>query len=124
MKKTYTKKQITEAIAYWQKQLKKLNESDSTSKLSYLKDVLNNASPEMLNEEFAFNLDPSLVEGIVKQTCKALGVDFEANYQKLEDATWGNFNYYYSLEAPELSDRGDGVVVIDGGQNWTDIIKA
>lgn len=115
MKKTYTKKQITEAIAYWQKQLKKLNESDSTSKLSYLRDVLNNASPDMLNKEFAFSLDPSLVEGIVKQTCKALGVDFEANYQKLEDATWGNFNYYYSLEVPELQDRGDGVVVIDGG---------
>jgi hypothetical protein len=29
MEKTYTKKQITEAIAYWQKQLKKLNESSS-----------------------------------------------------------------------------------------------
>lgn len=26
MKKTYTKKQITEAIAYWEKQLKKMNE--------------------------------------------------------------------------------------------------
>jgi len=28
MKKQYTKKQITEAIAYWKKQLKKLNESN------------------------------------------------------------------------------------------------
>ena len=27
MKKKYTKKQITEAIAYWQKQLKKIDES-------------------------------------------------------------------------------------------------
>lgn len=27
MKKQYTKKQITEAIAYWKKQLKKMNES-------------------------------------------------------------------------------------------------
>jgi len=27
MKKSYTKKQITEAIAYWEKQLKKMNES-------------------------------------------------------------------------------------------------
>lgn len=36
MKKTYTKKQITEAIAYWEKQLragnyKKVNESSSNS---------------------------------------------------------------------------------------------
>ena len=29
MKKTYTKRQITEAIAYWQKQLKKIDESTS-----------------------------------------------------------------------------------------------
>lgn len=29
MEKTYTKKQITEAIAYWEKQLKKLNESEN-----------------------------------------------------------------------------------------------
>lgn len=29
MKKKYTKKQITEAIAYWQKQLKTMNESSS-----------------------------------------------------------------------------------------------
>lgn len=27
MKKTYTKKQISEAIAYWQKQLREINES-------------------------------------------------------------------------------------------------
>lgn len=26
MKKTYTKKQISEAISYWKKQLKKMNE--------------------------------------------------------------------------------------------------
>ncbi len=30
MKKTYTKKQITEAIAYWEKQLKMMNESGSS----------------------------------------------------------------------------------------------
>ena len=29
MKKTYTKKQIQEAISYWQKQLKTMNESSS-----------------------------------------------------------------------------------------------
>ena len=29
MKKQYTKKQITEAIAYWKKQLKKMDESTS-----------------------------------------------------------------------------------------------
>ena len=30
MKKTYTKKQITEAISYWKKRLKMMNESCST----------------------------------------------------------------------------------------------
>jgi len=36
MKKTYTKKQITEAIAYWKNQLKKINESVLMSgELSY-----------------------------------------------------------------------------------------
>ena len=30
MKKSYTKKQITEAIVYWKKQLKMMNESDDT----------------------------------------------------------------------------------------------
>ena len=29
MKKKYTKKQITEAVAYWQKKLKMMNESSS-----------------------------------------------------------------------------------------------
>ena len=31
MKKTYTKKQITEAIAYWKKQLKTVSESSDYS---------------------------------------------------------------------------------------------
>lgn len=29
MKKQYTKRQITEAIAYWKKQLKRMDESDN-----------------------------------------------------------------------------------------------
>lgn len=35
MKKQYTKKQITEAIAYWKKQLKKLDESSSGYHYAY-----------------------------------------------------------------------------------------
>jgi len=38
MKKQYTKKQITEAIAYWEKQLKRLNESDNYDELNRLLD--------------------------------------------------------------------------------------
>ena len=34
MKKTYTKKQITEAIAYWENQLKMLNESARSGKMT------------------------------------------------------------------------------------------
>ena len=42
MKKTYTKKQITEAIAYWEKQLKlgnykKVNESNDSTIDAWLK---------------------------------------------------------------------------------------
>ena len=35
MKKTYTKKQIQEAIAYWENQLKKLNESSDNKVIDY-----------------------------------------------------------------------------------------
>ena len=46
MKKRYTKKQICEAIAYWKKQLKKLNESNiSESNVS-------NVTLKMLRDEF------------------------------------------------------------------------
>ena len=38
MKKQYTKKQITEAIAYWKKQLKSMNESGDISHFSYYVD--------------------------------------------------------------------------------------
>ena len=50
MKKQYTKKQITEAIAYWQKQLKMMNESAQFN--SYVQRVLDafaNMSPEKTN---------------------------------------------------------------------------
>lgn len=45
MKKKYTKKQITEAIAYWEKQLNKLNENLDTTEysLSELINVLKDA---------------------------------------------------------------------------------
>lgn len=33
MKKTYTKKQIQEAISYWRKQLKSINESERSKAL-------------------------------------------------------------------------------------------
>lgn len=36
MKKKYTKKQITEAIAYWKNQLKKMNESAESEKYHHL----------------------------------------------------------------------------------------
>lgn len=36
MKKTYTKKQITEAIAYWEKQLKMMNETATQGDNAYL----------------------------------------------------------------------------------------
>ena len=50
MKKQYTKKQITEAIAYWQKQLRMMNEegpttgNNSTSYIEALRDACRNSS--------------------------------------------------------------------------------
>lgn len=45
MKKQYTKKQITEAIAYWEKQLKLMNESkQNIEELSHCASMLHNAA--------------------------------------------------------------------------------
>lgn len=47
MKKTYTKKQITEAIAYWKKQLKTMNESIHTDYIIRIGDqTYNLVNPE------------------------------------------------------------------------------
>lgn len=62
MKKKYTKKQITEAIAYWQKQLKTMNESssDATYKcvaitqviMAYMKHKINIDADYLLNQVY------------------------------------------------------------------------
>ena len=62
MKKTYTKKQIQEAINYWQKQLKMMNESssDDTSKcvaitqviMAYLKHKIKIDTDYLLNQVY------------------------------------------------------------------------
>lgn len=51
--KKYTKKQITEAIAYWQKQLKLMNESDCTACLIDNEDDCEIDSVECNCEELA-----------------------------------------------------------------------
>lgn len=40
MKKTYTKKQIAEAIAYWKKQLKKMDEAQTSSRMYWVDDYI------------------------------------------------------------------------------------
>ena len=62
MKKQYTKRQITEAIAYWEKQLKLMNESssDSTDKciaitqviMAYIKHQINIDADYLLNQVY------------------------------------------------------------------------
>ena len=62
MKKKYTKKQITEAIAYWEKQLKLMNESssDATYKcvaitqviMAYMKHKINIDADYLLNQVY------------------------------------------------------------------------
>ena len=75
MNKRYTKKQITEAIAYWKKQLNKINESqyDSTVKINVY-DVefadfgttTDVAAKKYSNVQFEVNLARSIVDQIEK----------------------------------------------------------
>ena len=51
MKKKYTKKQITEAIAYWKKQLKKMNEGFNES-CGYEHKVGNDIAVDLPNGSF------------------------------------------------------------------------
>ena len=46
MKKQYTKKQITEAIAYWERQLKRLDESTLGWQLGWQRLVSNDPLPK------------------------------------------------------------------------------
>ena len=48
MKKKYTRKQITEAIAYWEKQLHKMNES--TENVVVIPDVNDEAQTKVFEE--------------------------------------------------------------------------
>ena len=53
MKMTYTKRQITEAIVYWESQLKKMNEDVNT--LSMDDKIPNNSKFLYIYEDNAFN---------------------------------------------------------------------
>ena len=72
MKKKYTKKQITEAIAYWEKQLKLMNES-----ISY-EDELGFHTYEQI-------LDDKIIDNFQKRMTKALMTKNYDEYKKLHD---------------------------------------
>ena len=95
MKKQYTKKQITEAIAYWKKQLKKLNESNNATNLSIVT-ILNaldwfdacalwpDAISQMRMPKEAVNAIGAVFEKYHGKT-KAIGVRTVLSRQEYED---------------------------------------
>lgn len=130
MKKMYTKRQITEAIAYWKKQLKdgnykRVDESgDSSRTLGYLLDKAKQLDPSMLNKDFVVLVDNRMVQSIARDVCKALGVKWDnSTYDKLENATWGTHTYSYGMSDLSIVEfKGDAVVT--GFPEWTDILPA
>lgn len=75
MKKTYTRKQITEAIAYWQKQLKRMDESQYASSVKInVYDIefadygttTDNAQRKYKNVQFEVNVNKGLASQIEK----------------------------------------------------------
>ena len=126
MKKKYTKKQIVEAINYWNKQLKKMNESvdvDETSTLRYLKDGIDGIEDEdTLNREVVFIANNDMLELFAKDLCNAVGVDFDQNYSKIEAATWGSKEYAWAFEDVGVESQGDHVT-FTGMPAWADAYK-
>ena len=65
MKKTYTKKQITEAIAFWKNQLKKMNEAEEKMvdpAITFLRGAIEKFKDEKLNPKDWQKLDDRLWE--------------------------------------------------------------
>ena len=61
MKKTYTKKQIQEAINYWEKQLKTMNESECTARLIDNEDDCEIDSVECNCEELTGQIEQMMI---------------------------------------------------------------
>lgn len=93
MKKQYTKKQITEAIAYWKKQLSKLNESSQATDLQLDKVLssteLFDACAMWPNAATQFRMPPAAVDAKAfsqkRGLVKAIGVCIVLSKEKYED---------------------------------------
>ena len=118
MKKTYTKKQITEAIAYWKNQLKKLNEDANNIALVLPKEPTTDAErgalfdliDKALGGEHGLYLD--YIDGNTAEISIQRDVDdfdeYRVPYEELlsEDEFWeGVLNMLYSdyQEGQEIS---------------------
>lgn len=67
MKKQYTKKQIQEAINYWQKQLKTMNESISSQKIAQLQNQLNSGTWNLVLTSKDGAISERIATGIIPQ---------------------------------------------------------
>ena len=125
MEKKYTKKQITEAIAYWQKQLKKLNESssDPSRTVRHLKEQIDKLSQSDLDKEFIFTLDNEIVYTIARDVCEVFGIKMnDDNYKKIDDEILSPNVYTYGISDISLHDyKGD--IAIQGCPEWTSCDK-
>ena len=96
MKKKYTKKQITEAIAFWEKQLKMMNESNQEAQLNT---VTSNVKKQLKEFNYLFNIEKIVF------VVKALN-EIESQYREfaIADPECGDFADAVQAAALSISD--------------------
>ena len=114
MKKTYTKRQITEAIAYWKKQLKKMNEElIQDYHLSFLDDRVEIGAIGYYPDTFFPKLKDRIFDHIHNVTGANIADFFNnTNADNTENTTMPLFDYVYS----DLFDNINNGITIE--QKW------
>ena len=100
MKKTYTKKHITEAIEYWKKQLKKLNENIDGLPIEFQNFLADNGGHCSIKE---YNRQDYLIK--VKNIKAKIDVD---NYNACDVIGIICDKYMFEIELPGSVDRAVG----------------
>lgn len=122
MKKTYTKKQITEAIRYWERQLRKMNESAET-RIPYVKHIRSVGAEDRLNgiEQKIWEIFDKFdgeVTGKTKGDGSRMEIDYNVTGHKENDGIgayeyWGMPGYdkgtdYFEVDNQDFDEKGCG----------------
>ncbi len=111
MKKTYTKKQITEAIAYWQKQLRtKQYICESKVDIESLKTQLRNAAQDEVVKQMPEDIEAicrDIVENFVYNHAEQMLKEFAENHDDVvkgrQTKEWVYEHYFSEYEYPDAT---------------------